>query len=212
MKTVTVCETTYVLAPEQRYDERTGAAIDKGSGQKIWECSLDLCRALHQIDLSGISNVLELGCGHGLPGITCLKRSNAHVTFQDYISETIDQITRPSVALNTVETDSRVYQTSFIASSWSAFADQLKYDLILCSEGIYSTEHFSALKQILGESLTVNGMALFAGKKYYFGCGGGTMEFSNFLGEDFECVTFEKIEDKKSNIREILMIRKRKED
>lgn len=45
-------------------------------------------------------NVLELGCGHGFPGIICLKNKNVSVVFSDLNREVIDEITWPNILLN----------------------------------------------------------------------------------------------------------------
>ena len=54
-------------------------------GFKTWECSLDLCLYMDTqfMDLKGM-DVLEVGCGSGLPGILALKKG-AKVDFQDYV-------------------------------------------------------------------------------------------------------------------------------
>jgi len=55
-------------------------------GLKIWECSIDLVHFIckHPDTFAG-KNVLELGCGQGLPGIAALLYGQAaHVTFADY--------------------------------------------------------------------------------------------------------------------------------
>ena len=44
-------------------------------GLKIWECSEDLARYLHDTDLQlRDKSVLELGCGAGLPGLLALTK------------------------------------------------------------------------------------------------------------------------------------------
>ena len=44
-------------------------------GLKIWECSEDLARYLHDSDLQlRDKSVLELGCGAGLPGLLALTK------------------------------------------------------------------------------------------------------------------------------------------
>jgi hypothetical protein len=47
-----------------------------GGGLKVWECSLDLVRYLAanaSFESNSIKNVLELGCGHGLPSCFLLR-------------------------------------------------------------------------------------------------------------------------------------------
>ena len=43
-------------------------------GLKVWECSIDLCRYFVQNNIVIKGHILELGCGHGLPGIWLLTR------------------------------------------------------------------------------------------------------------------------------------------
>lgn len=60
-------------------------------GYKVWEGSIDLVRFLAStsssewgISINTSSRVLEVGCGHGLPGIFALQHGAA-VDFQDYV-------------------------------------------------------------------------------------------------------------------------------
>ena len=65
-------------------------------GIKIWECSLDLLNFLSTLyENSNLNNInsLELGCGHGLPGIYLLLKGS-NVTFQDFNKEVLDLITK----------------------------------------------------------------------------------------------------------------------
>ena len=53
----------------------------------MWECSVDLCDYL--LDCSLViagSQVLELGCGGGLPGMLAAKMGAASVHFQDFVN------------------------------------------------------------------------------------------------------------------------------
>lgn len=73
-------------------------------GLKIWECSTDLVSYLNnlylekKIDFLG-KNVLELGCGAGLPGIYAWTKG-ANVCFQDYNAGVLKLFTIPNLALN----------------------------------------------------------------------------------------------------------------
>lgn len=94
-------------------------------GFKLWEGALDLCAYLvaeeHGALLARLAaraaeeaadgappscrrprrrpHVLELGCGHGLPGLLCLL-AGADVDFQDYNAEVLERLTRPNVEAN----------------------------------------------------------------------------------------------------------------
>ncbi|CAD7944602.1 unnamed protein product [Amoebophrya sp. A25] len=85
-------------------------------------------------------------------------------------------------------------------------------DVILCSEGIYKEETFPVLyKLLLAKLRPKTGIALFAGKKFYFGCGGGTRLFADYVRSQqeraLEVEVLQEIKNKKSNIREILLLR-----
>ncbi|KAJ3227287.1 Histidine protein methyltransferase 1 [Clydaea vesicula] len=69
-------------------------------GLKTWECSLDLCAFLSELDFNfKDKTVLELGCGSALPGIFCLTKGST-VYFQDFNEEVITLITIPNLILN----------------------------------------------------------------------------------------------------------------
>lgn len=78
-------------------------------GLKVWECSIDLCRYFYLNNIVIQGHILELGCGHGLPGIWLLKQAisksernsvNCFVTFSDYNEFVIKDVTVPNVAIN----------------------------------------------------------------------------------------------------------------
>ena len=78
-------------------------------GLKVWECSIDLCRYFHLNNILIQGHILELGCGHGLPGIWLLKQAisksqqesvDSFVTFSDYNEFVIRDVTVPNVAIN----------------------------------------------------------------------------------------------------------------
>ncbi|KAG0623057.1 hypothetical protein M758_3G145900 [Ceratodon purpureus] len=74
-------------------------------GLKLWECTIDLVETLRreiqdgQLSFRG-KRVLELGCGHGLPGIfACLKGASS-VHFQDFNAEVLRNLTIKNVQAN----------------------------------------------------------------------------------------------------------------
>ncbi|CBZ55172.1 Chromosome 1 open reading frame 156, isoform CRA_a, related [Neospora caninum Liverpool] len=56
-----------------------------------------------------------------------------------------------------------------------------QFDWIVASECIYRPKLFGTLRQLLKTRLKRSGKALVAGKRYYFGLGGGTLPFLHFL-------------------------------
>ena len=64
----------------------TWHALFAAGGFKLWECAIDLAAHLRHLQQSGKfqltgKRVMELGCGHGLPGIVALL-AGAEVHFQ----------------------------------------------------------------------------------------------------------------------------------
>lgn len=79
-------------------------------GLKVWECSLDLCRYLaahcEELLTNGATNVLELGCGHGLPACSLLREGltrnkDVSVMFTDYNDFVLYGVTLSNIILNT---------------------------------------------------------------------------------------------------------------
>jgi hypothetical protein len=55
-------------------------------GFTVWECTFDLLNFLSEnIKLIKNKKIMELGCGHGLPGIFCLLNGSSFTSFQDYV-------------------------------------------------------------------------------------------------------------------------------
>jgi hypothetical protein len=49
-------------------------------GFKLWECAVDLVRYMREAPGATPARVLELGCGHGLPGIYALQQGTSTAT------------------------------------------------------------------------------------------------------------------------------------
>ncbi|XP_022096783.1 histidine protein methyltransferase 1 homolog isoform X2 [Acanthaster planci] len=172
-------------------------------GLKVWECSIDLVHYLHEAELPlENKDILELGCGAGLPGIYALKRAAAAVHFQDYNEEVIEHMTIPNVALNQSDKAPTSQDLRFFSGDWSLVQEKIvsahpdaKYDVILTSETIYSLESHDKLYKILRALLRRDGVVYIAAKTHYFGVGGGTRSFQDVVRqrEEFSiqvCKTF----------------------
>ncbi|KAM7279563.1 hypothetical protein ACFE04_006697 [Oxalis oulophora] len=202
-------------------------------GLKLWEGSLDLVKALHSqihhgnLTLSG-KRVLELGCGHGLPGIySCLEGASA-VDFQDFNAEVLRCLTIPNVNANLAKC-SQPTPTSklrYFSGDWSQI-DQLLlrvddtekdlrtsseqspaagYDIILMAETIYSNSANKSLYGLIKKCLNrPDGAVYMAAKKYYFGVGGGTRQFLSMVEKDgiMTASLIADIADGSSNVREV---------
>ncbi|KAG7543043.1 S-adenosyl-L-methionine-dependent methyltransferase [Arabidopsis thaliana x Arabidopsis arenosa] len=180
-------------------------------GLKLWEGSIDLVKTLEKesqtgnLSLSG-NRVLELGCGHALPGIyACLKGSDV-VHFQDFNAEVLRCLTIPNLNANLSEKSSSVSvgetEVRFFAGDWSEVHQVLPlvnndgetnkkggYDVILMAETIYSISAQKSLYQLIKRCLAYpDGAVYMAAKKYYFGVGGGTRQFLSMIEKDGKMV------------------------
>jgi SAM-dependent methyltransferase len=137
-------------------------------GLKLWECSLDLLKYLKSFEVLPYK-VLELGCGHGLPGIFCAQQ-NCLVTFQDYNKEVLEYVTVNNVVKNLGENKCRYFY-----GPWGDISSMGSFDLVITSETIYNPQNYSDL---LNAIYTSNApFCLVACKSYYFGVGGGSEMF-----------------------------------
>ncbi|XP_066942892.1 histidine protein methyltransferase 1 homolog isoform X1 [Macrobrachium rosenbergii] len=173
-------------------------------GLKIWECTWDLLEYMESScnDLKGC-RVLELGCGAGLPAIYAMLHG-AHITLQDYNEEVINYVAIPNVLLNSTdisvledgnpETFGETIQdvtskSCYYSGDWGEldklFASKTeidhKFDFILTSETIYNQECHEKLLTLMTNNLKQNGKILLAAKTYYFGVGGGILQFCDLI-------------------------------
>ena len=200
-------------------------------GIKVWECSLDLCNFLPNYvgwyDLSRL-NVLELGCGHGLPGLYFLLRG-AKVLFQDFNSEILDVITKSYISQ--VQSNYNIdisSNSSFISGDWNDFISKLEtgnldsisettkkqlseshFDIIISSDTIYNVSNYESFYSILKNKLRKPGICFICSKKFYFGVGGGSSQFIDFVKSkgDFSVSVVKEYNDGISNIRQIIEIK-----
>lgn len=181
-------------------------SVDQRSGTLLWEAAIDLGRFISRMPSPALSGarVLELGAGHGVPGLCCAILWGATVHFHDMSEETLRRVTAVNCAVNSV-------RSQFLAGDWSTLMAKvqeadLSYNVILASEAFYKEESYDELLRFLS-SQSHECHAYFAGKRFYFGCGGGTASFSSTArSRGFNVTVEEVIEDGLSNIREILHI------
>lgn len=182
----------------ERSDLRSG--IYEG-GFKVWECSLDLIAYMDSNNIHVTeADILELGCGAGLPGIFCLINGAQSVCFQDFNEEVIDCFTIPNVFLNIKKPSCRKSdditisgsidaRAEFYSGDWGAVGSNLgerdkKFDLILSSETIYNTRSYPVFHNLICSCMKRNGLALLANKTYYFGVGGSSKEFMEYVEKE----------------------------
>lgn len=183
-------------------------------GFKLWECAVDLAAYLAEqptedhaaVCGSAGMHVLELGCGHGLPGLVSLCRG-AQVDFLDYNAEVLEQLTIPNVAAaaadhgstgcgadraadraaagifgSPADAEEMMGRARFFSGDWCGLLSDDspangKYDLILTSDTLYNEACVRDLARLIPELLTDTGVAYIASKRHYFGVGGGTADF-----------------------------------
>mmetsp|Transcript_6546 Transcript_6546/g.11529 ORF Transcript_6546/g.11529 Transcript_6546/m.11529 type:complete len:275 (-) Transcript_6546:5825-6649(-) len=188
--------------------------VQKGvyeGGFKLWECSIDVARYLESEGSSFMHSsklVLDLGCGHGLPGVYVAKKG-CTVWFQDLNEEVLKRQTMKNVAQN----GCTVSEHCFVSGDWSSFLDVVddkRFDLIITAETIYSVDTFATLHDIFSGCLSSHGVILVAAKRYYFGVGGGTTAFSEYVNSRgaFSAETVSSYEDGSSNVRDIVLLKR----
>jgi SAM-dependent methyltransferase len=191
-------------------------------GFKLWECSLDVARYLATQGAGGLSqvrSVLDLGCGHGVPGVAAALIARRHglcpprLCFQDLNREVLLRLTAPNLALNALNnTEARL-----VAGDWRALstgpggllssdAPDGRFDLVLTAETVYSEEAFSVLHDVLASVLAPRGRVLLAAKRFYFGVGGGARGFCELVAARgvLRVTPLAAFEDGSSNIRDLV--------
>ncbi|KAL8088810.1 hypothetical protein AgCh_038554 [Apium graveolens] len=181
-------------------------------GLKLWEGSLDLVKTLRSEDeanrfsITG-KRVLELGCGHGLPGIFACLKGAAAVHFQDFNAEVLQCLTIPNVNANILNSEAEI---RYFAGDWGEVHQLLShsntdenssseldgcggYDIILMAETVYSISALPNLYQLIKKCMShPGGVVYMAAKKHYFGVGGGSRRFLSVVEKD-EKVVFSEI-------------------
>ncbi|CAI8591760.1 unnamed protein product [Vicia faba] len=202
-------------------------------GLKLWEGSLDLIKALRseiksELISFGGKRVLEIGCGHGLPGIYSLLEGAAVVHFQDFNAEVLQSLTIPNLNANFFEKSqsslspsaNNVPEVRFFAGDWSEVDKLLLqigtdakhnevssgYDFILMAETVYSINSLQSLYNLIKKCLIhPHGVVYMAAKKHYFGVGGGSRRFLSVVEKDGVMTSklVAEITDGSSNVREV---------
>nr|XP_043634390.1 histidine protein methyltransferase 1 homolog [Erigeron canadensis] len=203
-------------------------------GLKLWEGSLDLVRTLRlEVECGNLSlpgkKVLELGCGHGLPGIYSCLQGAAAVHFQDFNSEVLQSLTIPNVVANLFaksKSEDTQADVHYFAGDWSEVHQVLPYlqtddqdmncrsgtnesfgyDIVLMAETVYSISTLPALYELIKKCTShPHGVVYMAAKKYYFGVGGGSRRFISLVEKDGVMVAslIAEVGGGSSNVREV---------
>ena len=180
-------------------------------GIKIWECDEDLLEFLPSIynDSWKNKNVLDLGCGHGLPGIYLLLKGINEICFQDFNKEVLENITKNYI--NQLKDNFGLNfqnKIKFIEGDWGLFKYDKKFDIIISGDTLYNNQNYEKIYNLIKNYLNKGGEAYFASKRFYFGVGGGSSEFKQFIIDrnEFKISQVKQIKDGINNIRVILKI------
>ena len=180
-------------------------------GIKIWECDEDLLEFLPSIydDSWKNKNILDMGCGHGLPGIYLLLKGINEICFQDFNKEVLDNITKNYI--NQLKENFRLNfenKIKFVDGDWGMFQYDKKFDIIISGDTLYNNQNYEKIYNLVKNNLNKDGEAYFASKRFYFGVGGGSSEFKQFIIDrnEFEISQVKQIKDGINNIRVILKI------
>ena len=180
-------------------------------GIKIWECDEDLLEFLPSIynDSWKNKNILDMGCGHGLPGIYLLLKGINEICFQDFNKEVLDNITKNYI--NQLKENFGLNlenKIKFVDGDWGMFQYDKKFDIIISGDTLYNNQNYEKIYNLIKNNLNKDGEAYFASKRFYFGVGGGSSEFKQFIIDrnEFKISQVKQIKDGINNIRVILKI------
>ncbi|KAK8809927.1 hypothetical protein WA158_000870 [Blastocystis sp. Blastoise] len=168
-------------------------------GHTVWHGAIDLVNYLNKSEIPfSNKNVIELGCGHGLPGIYALQHG-AKVIFQDLNEDTLLNATSPAIAVNCNHDQYSncklikgewgtvyIFLFFFLFYSYISLYIFLLFPLLTTIPSsiytLYSPETVSFFINLLVPLLSsMNVTCYCASQRYYFGVGGGYMCLLNYI-------------------------------
>ena len=117
-------------------------------GLKVWECSIDLVSTvLSEQTLWFPGPILEIGCGHALPGIAAFLKSNGSndLVLIDFNADVLKKVSWPNIMKNCSSTSNvkcfagEMTDVSAAIQGGIIIAPKF-YNLILTSETLYNSE------------------------------------------------------------------------
>ena len=138
--------------------EQTLFKADGGEGLHLWEASVVLTRyCLQNKEIFKNKNIIELGTGCGLLGISILKQipSIGHYTFSDYQESVINNL-KTNLIRNKLKENKKY---DILKLDWRYYEKiDLKYDIILGSELIYQGGYIQELAKLINKLLKDDGI------------------------------------------------------
>ena len=138
--------------------EQTLFKADGGEGLHLWEASVVLTRyCLQNKEIFKNKNIIELGTGCGLLGISILKQipEIGHYTFSDYQESVINNL-KTNLIRNKLKENKKY---DILKLDWRDYEKiDLKYDIILGSELIYQGGYIQELAKLINKLLKDDGI------------------------------------------------------
>ena len=138
--------------------EQTLFKADGGEGLHLWEASVVLTRyCLQNKEIFKNKNIIELGTGCGLLGISILKQipEIGHYTFSDYQESVINNL-NTNLIRNKLKENKKY---DILKLDWRDYEKiDLKYDIILGSELIYQGGYIQELAKLINKLLKDDGI------------------------------------------------------
>ena len=156
-------------------------------GFKVWSCSCDLARFLiENPSVCAHKNVMEIGCGHAIPAMVSRGRN---LLLQDFNTEVLTDAVIPNLQRNIISSRDadRPEGVVLVSCDWSQLVGFIHtpYDVVLGTDVTFTAAACRDVVAVLGAcfKLQPKSVAYIATKKYYFGTGGGSQEFSAAMVE-----------------------------
>ena len=137
--------------------EQTIFLADGKEGLHLWESSVVLTRfVLKNSHLFENKNIIELGTGCGLLGISILKKINVkYYTFSDYNDDVLNNL-KENIKINKI--NNKNYE--ILKLDWKDYNTiNNKYDIIIGSELIYQGGNIKELVLLINKILDENGIS-----------------------------------------------------
>ena len=124
----------------------------------LWPGAFLLAEAVAAVDWTDSGDILEIGCGVGLAGLTALSAGARRVVFTDYDPTPLDFVTRSAAENGFAYGSSAVRRLD-----WREIPEGERYDMILGADVLYERRLVPLVAEVISRMLTPDGVALVAG-------------------------------------------------